>query len=96
VGVKVIQNDMNPPSIVIKLASPLHEFCKDFRRSGRCQRAHNPAGGYLLHHAEIITITGRSYRLKERAGNGNTKEDKAQKDKDKDDNDSARKKSKPD
>ena len=35
----------------------------------------------FLHHAEIITITGRSYRLKDRAGNSNTKEDNAQKDK---------------
>ena len=43
----------------------------------------------FLHHAEIITITGRSYRLKDRAGNDNTK-------KDKDDNDSAHKKSNPD
>lgn len=43
----------------------------------------------FLHHAEIITITGRSYRLKDRAGNNNIKEDK-------DNNDSAGKKSKPD
>jgi DNA replication protein DnaC len=43
----------------------------------------------FLHHAEIITITGRSYRLKDRAGNDNDKEDK-------DNNDSTRKKSKPD
>ena len=48
----------------------------------------------FLHHAEIITITGRSYRLKDRAGAGNTKEEKVQKDKD--NNDSAHKKSKPD
>ena len=47
----------------------------------------------FLHHAEIITITGHSYRLKDRAGVSSTKEDKAQKDKD--NNDSARKKSKP-
>ena len=45
----------------------------------------------FLHHAEIITITGRSYRLKDRAGN--SKNDKPQTDKDKDD--SAPKKSKP-
>jgi len=43
----------------------------------------------FLHHAEIITITGRSYRLKDRAGNHNANEDK-------DNNDSTRKKSKPD
>jgi DNA replication protein DnaC len=43
----------------------------------------------FLHHAEIITITGRSYRLKDRAGNNNIKEDK-------DNNDGAGKKSKPD
>lgn len=48
----------------------------------------------FLHHAEIITITGRSYRLKDRAGESNTKEDKAKKDKDS--NENARKKSKPD
>ncbi len=48
----------------------------------------------FLHHAEIITITGRSYRLKDRAGNNDSKKDKHQKDKD--NNDSARKKSKPD
>jgi DNA replication protein DnaC len=40
----------------------------------------------FLHHAEIITITGRSYRLKDRAGNNSKK--------DKDNNDSAHKKSK--
>jgi DNA replication protein DnaC len=40
----------------------------------------------FLHHAEIITITGRSYRLKDRAGESETKEDKAKKDKDSDDN----------
>ena len=82
VGLKVIQNDMNSQSIVIKLASPLYKFFKGFRRSVRCQHTHNPAGGYLLHHTEIITITGRSYRLKDRTGNSNTKEDTAQKDKD--------------
>jgi len=48
----------------------------------------------FLHHAEIITITGQSYRLKDKAVNSNTKEDKTQKDKV--DNDSAHKKSKPD
>jgi DNA replication protein DnaC len=48
----------------------------------------------FLHHAAIITITGQSYRLKDRAGNSSTKVDKAQKDKD--DNDRVRKKSKPD
>jgi hypothetical protein len=48
----------------------------------------------FLHHAEIITITGRSYRLKDRAGESNTKEDKAKKDRDGKDN--TRKKSKPD
>jgi DNA replication protein DnaC len=30
----------------------------------------------FLHHAEIITITGRSYRLKDRAGNNNSKKNK--------------------
>jgi len=30
----------------------------------------------FLHHAEIITITGRSYRLKDRAGNNNRKKNK--------------------
>jgi len=30
----------------------------------------------FLHHAEIITITGRSYRLKDRAGNKNSKKNK--------------------
>ena len=39
-------------------------------------------------------LTGRSYRLKDRAGNDNTKKDMDQKDKD--DNGSAHKKSKPD
>ena len=39
----------------------------------------------FLHHAEIITITGRSYRLKDRAGKNSRK--------DKDNNDSAGKKS---
>jgi DNA replication protein DnaC len=29
----------------------------------------------FLHHAEIITITGRSYRLKDRAGNNNSKKE---------------------
>jgi DNA replication protein DnaC len=48
----------------------------------------------FLHHAEIITITGRSYRLKDRAGNSDSKKDKIQKDKD--NNDNGRKKSKPD
>ena len=48
----------------------------------------------FLHHAEIITITGRSYRLKDRAGNGDGKKDKSQKEKD--NNDNGRKKSKPD
>jgi DNA replication protein DnaC len=47
----------------------------------------------FLHHAEIITITGRSYRLKDRAGNGEAKKDKVQKDED--NNNSTRKKSKP-
>ena len=48
----------------------------------------------FLHHAEIITITGRSYRLKDRAKNGDAKKEKPQKNKDKDD--SSHKKSKPD
>jgi len=43
----------------------------------------------FLHHAEIITITGRSYRLKDKAGNNNAK-------KDKDNNGNVSKKSKPD
>ena len=30
----------------------------------------------FLHHAEIITITGRSYRLKDKAGGKNSKKDK--------------------
>jgi hypothetical protein len=47
----------------------------------------------FLHHAEIVTITGRSYRLKDRAGNGGTKKDKVQKDED--NNNNARSKSKP-
>ena len=47
----------------------------------------------FLHHAEIITITGRSYRLKDRAGTSDSSNDKAQKEKD---NNSAHKKSKPD
>jgi DNA replication protein DnaC len=42
----------------------------------------------FLHHAEIITITGRSYRLKDRAGNNDSK-------KDKDKGNGARKKDKP-
>jgi DNA replication protein DnaC len=46
----------------------------------------------FLHHAEIITITGRSYRLKDRAGHGDGKNDKHEKDQDKD---HAPKKSKP-
>ena len=41
----------------------------------------------FLHHAEIITITGRSYRLKDKAGNNNSK-------KDKDNNDNEAKKTK--
>ncbi len=32
----------------------------------------------FLHHAEIITITGRSYRLKDRAGNSDSKERQGQ------------------
>jgi len=36
----------------------------------------------FLHHAEIITITGQCYRLKDRAGNSGTKVNKAPKDKD--------------
>ena len=47
----------------------------------------------FLHHAEIITITGQSYRLKDRAGNSGTKVNKAPKNKD---DNSAPKKSKPD
>ena len=46
----------------------------------------------FLHHAEIITITGQSCRLKDRARDSNTKVEKAQKDKD---DNSAHKKSKP-
>jgi DNA replication protein DnaC len=34
----------------------------------------------FLHHAEIITITGRSYRLKDRAGSESTDKNKSQKD----------------
>jgi len=34
----------------------------------------------FLHHAEIITITGRSYRLKDRAGSESTDKNKPQKD----------------
>lgn len=48
----------------------------------------------FLHHAEIITITGRSYRLKDRGGNSESQKAKPQKDKD--NKDEARKKSKPD
>jgi len=48
----------------------------------------------FLHHAEIITITGRSYRLKDKAGNNDGKTDKFQKQED--DNGNARKKSRPD
>jgi DNA replication protein DnaC len=48
----------------------------------------------FLHHAEIISITGPSYRLKDRAASRNAKDDKAPKDKD--ENDNARTKSKPD
>jgi len=48
----------------------------------------------FLHHAEIITITGPSYRLKDRAASSDSKQEKAPKDKD--GNDNARKKSKPD
>jgi predicted transcriptional regulator len=48
----------------------------------------------FLHNAEIITITGRSYRLKERAGEGNTQEEKAKKDES--GNDNVRKKGKQD
>ncbi|MFC1781842.1 IS21-like element helper ATPase IstB [Planctomycetota bacterium] len=48
----------------------------------------------FLHHAEIITITGRSYRLKDRAGASNSNNDKAKKEKN--NNDSTNKKSKPD
>lgn len=47
----------------------------------------------FLHHAEIITITGQSYRLKDRAGNNSAKVNKAQKEKD---NNSAPQKRKPD
>jgi len=47
----------------------------------------------FLHHAEIITITGQSYRLKDRAGNSGAKVNKTPKNKD---GDSAPKKSKPD
>ena len=38
----------------------------------------------FLHHAEIITITGRSYRLKDRAGTNENNNNKAQKEKDND------------
>jgi DNA replication protein DnaC len=48
----------------------------------------------FLHHAEIITITGPSYRLKDRAASSESKQETVQKDKD--GNDSVRKKSKPD
>jgi DNA-binding winged helix-turn-helix (wHTH) protein len=50
--------------------------------------------GRFLHHAGIITITGRGYRLKDRAASSDSKQEKAQKEKD--DNDSVLKKSKPD
>jgi DNA replication protein DnaC len=40
----------------------------------------------FLHHAEIITITGRSYRLKDKAGASESDNNKAQKEKDNDDN----------
>jgi hypothetical protein len=33
----------------------------------------------FLHHAEIITITGRSYRLKDRAGSDSSDKNKPQK-----------------
>jgi hypothetical protein len=42
----------------------------------------------FLHHAEVMTISGRGDRLKDRAGNSDNKKDKAQKDKD--NNDSGR------
>ena len=48
----------------------------------------------FLHHAEIITITGRSYRLKDRAEKDGSKKEKPQKNKDKDE--SGHKRSKPD
>jgi DNA replication protein DnaC len=48
----------------------------------------------FLHHAEIITITGRSFRLKDRTGDSDIKAGKAKNDKD--NNDSTRKKNKPD
>jgi hypothetical protein len=44
--------------------------------------------------AAMFTITGRNYRLKDRAASSDSKQEKAPKDKD--ENDSARKKSKPD
>jgi DNA replication protein DnaC len=40
----------------------------------------------FLHHAEIITITGRSYRLKDKAGGSDGNNNKPKKEKDKDDN----------
>ena len=40
----------------------------------------------FLHHAEIITITGRSYRLKDKAGGSDINNDKSKKEKDNDDN----------
>ena len=40
----------------------------------------------FLHHAEIITITGRSYRLKDKAGGSDSNNDKPKKEKDNDDN----------
>ncbi len=39
----------------------------------------------FLHHAEIITITGRSYRLKDKAGGSDSNNDKPKKEKDNDD-----------
>jgi len=48
----------------------------------------------FLHHAEIITITGRSYRLKDKAGGSDSNNDKPKKEKDNDD--TVQKKSKPD
>jgi len=48
----------------------------------------------FLHHAEIITITGRSYRLKDKAGGSDGNNDKPKKEKDNDD--TVQKKTKPD
>jgi DNA replication protein DnaC len=39
----------------------------------------------FLHHAEIITITGRSYRLKDKAGGSDSNNDKPKKEKNNDD-----------